>query len=77
MVPPPGREVVIQQLHGSHPSITRMKALAQMYIWWPGILADIGKSARLCQECQQVRQLFHWLHFTPGAGLRGLGLKYI
>lgn len=26
-----------------------------MYVWWPGITADIEKSVRLCQECQQVQ----------------------
>ena len=55
VVPPPGREAIIQQLHGGHTGITRMKALAQMYVWWPGISADIEKSVRLCRECQQVQ----------------------
>ena len=43
------------ELHKGHPGITRMKSLARMYVWWPGINADIEKSVRLCRECQQVQ----------------------
>ena len=32
-----------------------MKLLARMYVWWLGISADVKKSVRLCQECQQVQ----------------------
>ena len=26
-----------------------------MYVWWPGITADIKKSVRLCHACQEVQ----------------------
>ena len=55
VVPQPGREAVLQELHEGHPGITRMKALARMYVWWPGITADIEQSVRLCSECQNVQ----------------------
>ena len=55
VIPPPGRETVLQELHEGHPGITRMKSLARMYVWWPGISADIEKSVRLCRECQEVQ----------------------
>ena len=55
VIPPPGREAVLQELHEGHPGITRMKSLARMYVWWPGISADIEKSVRLCHDCQQVQ----------------------
>ena len=29
-----------------------MKALARMYVWWPGIVDDIEKIVRQCTECQ-------------------------
>ena len=35
--------------------ITRMKALSRMYVWWPGINADIEKSERACHACQEVQ----------------------
>ena len=55
VITPPGREVVLQELHEGHPGISRMKSLARMYVWWPGISADIEKSVRLCHECQQTQ----------------------
>ena len=55
VIPPQGREAVLLELHEGHPGITRMKSLARMYVWWPGISADIEKSVRLCHECQQVQ----------------------
>ena len=55
VIPEPGREAVLQELHEGHPAITRMKALARMYVWWTGINADIEKSVRLCSECQEVQ----------------------
>ena len=55
VVPPPGRQAVLQELHEGHPGITRMKALSRMYIWWPGISSDIEKSVRQCHECQETQ----------------------
>ena len=49
VVPPQGREAVLQELHEGHPGITKMKSLSSMYVWWPGINADIEKSVRLCR----------------------------
>ncbi len=55
VVPPPGRQAVLQELHEGHPGINRMKALSRMYVWWPGISSDIEKSVRLCRECQETQ----------------------
>ena len=55
VIPPPGRQAVLQELHEGHPGISRMRALARMYVWWPGINSDIEKSVRLCQPCQDVQ----------------------
>ena len=30
----------------------RMKALARMYVWWPGLETNIEESVRLCDKCQ-------------------------
>ena len=35
VIPPPGRELILEQLHDTHPGITRMKSLAHLYVWWP------------------------------------------
>ena len=55
VVPQPGRQALLQELHEGHPGMSRMKSLARMYVWWPNINADIEKSVRLCCECQQVQ----------------------
>ena len=55
VVPKPGRDAVLQELHEGHPGITKMRALARMYVWWPGIDLDIERSVRLCRQCQEVQ----------------------
>ena len=52
VVPPQGQQAVLQELHTAHPGMTRMTALARMYVWWPGLENDIEESVRLCDECQ-------------------------
>ena len=52
VVPENGRHAVLQELYNAHPGMTKMKALARMYVWWPGLETDIKESVRLCNECQ-------------------------
>ena len=40
-VPMPGREKLLSILHKGHPGISKMKVLADSYVWWPNIDADI------------------------------------
>ena len=53
VVPPPGRESVLTELHTAHPGVSRMKSLARGLVWWPGIDASIEKMVKQCQICQQ------------------------
>ena len=46
---------MLQELHEGHPGMSKMKALARMYVWWPGIDSYIEKSVRICTECQEVQ----------------------
>ncbi|XP_062400896.1 uncharacterized protein K02A2.6-like [Sardina pilchardus] len=55
VVPPPGRNTLLQQLHHGHIGITRMKALARSYFWWPKLDADIEAVVKRCVACQEHR----------------------
>ena len=55
IIPPPCSQAVLRELHEGHPGITRMKSLARMYVWWPGVSADIKESVQHCRECQEVQ----------------------
>ena len=55
LIPKPGREAVLQELHCGHPGITKMRSLARMFVWWPSIDSDIEKSVRRCSDCQSVQ----------------------
>lgn len=57
VVPPPGRGALLRQLHHGHPGITRMKALARSYFWWPKLDMDIEALVKGCNTCQEHRNL--------------------
>ena len=57
VVPVKGREYVLSELHGGHPGMTRMKALARGLVWWPGIDGEIEAVVKNCQECQEAQPL--------------------
>ena len=55
LIPPPGRQFVPDELHETHPSISKMKALACSYIWWPDMDAQIEELVKTCPVCQESR----------------------
>ena len=57
VVSPQGQQAVLQELHEGHLGMTKMKALARMYVWWPGIDRDIEDSVRTCSQCQANQSL--------------------
>ena len=55
VVPLQGRTMVLTELHGGHPGITRMKTLAHQLVWWPNLDCAIEDLVKNCEECQQSR----------------------
>ena len=55
VIPPAGRQIVLNQLHECHPGINRMKSLARSYVWWPRIDSEIESLVQSCTTCQQNR----------------------
>lgn len=52
VIPPQGREEVLNVLHESHPGIVRMKSLARSYVWWPKMDARLEEKVKNCATCQ-------------------------
>ncbi len=56
VVPEQGRAGLLEQLHQSHPGMSKMKGLARSYLWWPNLDADIETRVRDCNICQEQRK---------------------
>ena len=56
VVPPQGRNYHIEELHDTHPCISRMKALARSFVWWPAIDKDLEARVWQCDSCQPHRK---------------------
>lgn len=52
VIPSTLRGKVLTLLHEGHPGISKMKALARSYVYWPNIDADIERIVRQCESCQ-------------------------
>ena len=57
VVPHKLRAKVIQEVHPNHPGMSRMKAVARSYVWWPGMDRDVENCVKSCSACQQVQNL--------------------
>ena len=50
------QELMLKELHGEHPGISRMKAIAHSHVWWPKLDQDIEDLVNSYSACQSVRQ---------------------
>jgi len=57
IVPPVLQEQVLTELHDTHPGMTKMKAIARSYVWWPNVDSDIERMVSKCDVCQELRSL--------------------
>nr|CAI5835249.1 unnamed protein product [Callosobruchus analis] len=46
---------VLKELHSAHFGVTKMKALARSYCWWPGISHDLEIVAKNCTDCNKIK----------------------
>ena len=51
IVPQKLQKMLLAELHDNHIGMSRMKALARSYIWWPNLNTDIEETCRKCNEC--------------------------
>ena len=58
IAPPSIQEKVLQELHDTHPGISRMKALARSYVLWPKMDSDIELTVLPCSTCQSEIRSF-------------------
>ena len=54
IIPTSLRHKLLEELHQGHVGISRMKALARSYIWWPELDKDIEDLAASCDQCKRV-----------------------
>ena len=55
IAPPQGRQAVLEELHDTHPRVSKMKALARSYVWWPGMDSVIEGVVKSRLSCQATR----------------------
>ena len=57
LIPEPGLQDVLQELHGGHPGVSRMKNGSDvcMFVWWPHMDKDIERVVQHYNQCQQVK----------------------
>ena len=78
VIPPQGRDLVLKELHDTHPDASKMKALAHCYVWWPNMDSAIESLVKQCtipvrsrgQHQQQCPCILR-------SGLAGFGVVYI
>ena len=51
VIPTALRDPVLRDLHTAHLGVVKMKGLARSFVFWPGIDADIKRTAKACDSC--------------------------
>lgn len=55
IISPSLRQSVLEELHSTHAGISRMKAIARSYFWWPRLDDTIADLAGACQDSRRVK----------------------
>ena len=56
IIPQKLRGDILKELHQNHPGVTRMKALARSYLWWPKLDKHLEDMVKSCTSCQSVKE---------------------
>ena len=56
VVPEKLRKLDLRELHFSHFGITKMKALAFRFVWWPHLDEDLQNITKSCLACMQKKK---------------------
>ncbi|XP_046548469.1 uncharacterized protein K02A2.6-like [Haliotis rubra] len=54
VIPSDFREALLEELHGEHSGMVRMKSVARSIMWWPGLDSQIEEKVRQCLDCQEI-----------------------
>lgn len=54
VIPEKYRHDLLDELHVSHPGMVRMKSLARLHVWWPGLNFDIETKVSRCEACRAL-----------------------
>ena len=55
IIPEKLRGDILNELHQTHPGITRMKAMDRSYVWWPKLYTHLEDMVKSCTSCQSVK----------------------
>jgi len=53
IIPNSLRLELLEELHGAHLGVVKMKTLARSYFWWPDLDKDIKNIAKACKGCSE------------------------
>ena len=77
VIPPQGRSKILADLglHAVHPEVSRIKALARSYVWWPGLYETIEQE--VAPNVRYTSLLLPQHHSILGSGLVNRGIDDI
>ncbi|XP_046742894.1 uncharacterized protein LOC124409358 [Diprion similis] len=52
IIPQKFRQQMLEEVHGTHMGITKMKAVARQYMWWPSLDKQIEEYIQNCEPCR-------------------------
>lgn len=54
IIPDKFRKQLMDEIHGGHTGMSKMKSLARQYFWWPGLDKEIENFVNNCDTCKSV-----------------------